>query len=133
MPYSIQSDGGIQTAGQMPAVFNGATMDLARTPNVFKPVAQTAATAETTIWTPASGKKFRLQRLTLTASAQTVLTFKDNTAGTTILVLELAANTPLTIDLGAIGILSGAADRVLTVTRATSATLNGFLAGTEES
>lgn len=132
MPYSIQNDGGIQTQGQMPAAFNGATMDLARTPNVFKPVAQAAATAETTIWTPASGKKFRLQRLTLTVGAQTVLTFKDNTAGTTILVIELAANTPLTIDLGAIGILSGAADRVLTVTRATSATLNGFVAGTEE-
>lgn len=132
MPYSIQSDGGIQTQGQMPAAFNGAAMDLARTPNVFKPIAQAAATAETTIWTPASGKKFRLQRLTLTVGAQTVLTFKDNTAGTTILVLELAANTPLTIDLGAIGILSGAADRVLTATRATSATLNGFVAGTEE-
>lgn len=132
MPYSMQNDGAIQTHGQMPAAFNGTTMDFARTPNVFKPIAQAAATAETTIWTPASGKKFRLQRLTLTVGTQSILTFKDNTAGTTILVLELAANTPLTIDLGAIGILSGAADRVLTVTRGTSATLNGFVAGTEE-
>ena len=31
-----------------------------------------------------------------------------------------------------LGILSGAADRVLTVTRSNSATLNGFVAGTEE-
>lgn len=132
MPYTLQSDGAIQTHGQQASAYNGTNMAIARTPDVFKPVALAAATAETTIWTPASGKKFRLQRLVLTVGAQTVLTFKDNTAGTTILVLELAANTPLQIDLGAIGILSGAADRVLTVTRATSATLNGFVAGVEE-
>ena len=132
MPYGVQSDGAIQTQGQQATVFNGAALDLTRTPASFKPVALASGQAETTIWTPASGKRFRLQCLVLTASAQTVLTFKDNTAGTTILVLELAANAPLQIDLGGIGVLSGAADRVLTVTRATAATLNGFVAGTEE-
>lgn len=113
-------------------VFNGVTFDRGRTPSVVKAVSAAAATAEATFWTPASGKKFRLQRLILTVGAQSILTFKDNTAGSTILVLEPAANTPLIVDLGALGILSGAADRVLTITRGTSATLNGFLAGTEE-
>lgn len=132
MALSVQNDGQIQSHGQQNTAFNGSSMVMARTPDVFKPVALTAATAEVTLWTPASGKKFRLQRLILTVGAQTVLTFKDNTAGPTILALELAANTPFTLDLGALGILSGAADRVLTVTRSNSATLNGFVAGTEE-
>ncbi|HNP70717.1 MAG TPA: hypothetical protein PKK15_06405 [Kouleothrix sp.] len=132
MPYTLQADGAIQTEGQQPTAYNGSVMAIARTPDVFKPVALASGQAETTIWTPASGKRFRLQRLVLTASAQTVLTFKDNTAGTTILVLELAANAPLQIDLGGIGVFSGAADRVLTVTRATAATLNGFVAGNED-
>ena len=113
-------------------VFNGATFDIRREPKVITAVNKTAATAEATIWTPASGKKFRLLRLVLTVSAQSILTFKDNTAGTTVLVLEPAANVPLVVDLGALGILSAAADNVLTVTRATSATLNGVLLGTEE-
>lgn len=112
--------------------FNGATFDRPRTASKFVAVAAGAATAEATFWTPASGKKFRLLRLVLTVSAQSILTFKDNTGGSTILALELAANTPLSVDLGPLGILSAAANNVLTITRGTSATLNGFLAGTEE-
>lgn len=117
---------------QLPLVFNGATVDLAREPKVIKSVNLTAATAETTIWTPTSGKKFRLLRGVITTSAQSILTFKDNTAGTTILTLELAANTPFTFNLGTLGILSAAANNLLTVTRATSATLTGFVSGCEE-
>ncbi len=132
MAYSFQTDGAIQVHGQANASFDGAALDFPRTSKLFKSVALASGTAETTIWTPASGKKFRLLRLVLTVSAQTVLTFKDNTAGATILVLELAANTPFTLDLGGFGLLSAAANNVLTVTRATAATLNGFVAGNEE-
>ncbi len=132
MPPDLQQNGQIQSHGQLNTNFNGSVIATSRTPDVFKPVALASGTAEATIWTPASGKKFRLLRLILTVSAQTILTFKDNTAGATILVLELAANTPTQIDLGSIGLLSGAADRVLTVTRATAATLNGFVAGNED-
>lgn len=102
-----------------------------RAPGTFKPVTLGAATAETTIWTPAAGKKFRLMGFVLTTGAQTVLTFKDNTAGTTIAVVELAANSPFRLDLGN-GILSTAANNVLTVTRGTSAALNGTIIGGEE-
>lgn len=112
--------------------YNGATMDRERTPAVFKVVALTAATAETTIWTPASGKKARVMVGWFTASAQTLLTFKDGTGLTTILALEVAANQPFTLPNIGNGILSGAADRLITVTRGTSAILNGVIGGTEE-
>jgi hypothetical protein len=119
--------------GVAPSLFNGTTHDRQRVPAKFTTVALGAATAETTIWTPGASKKFRLMGGVLTASAQTVLTFKDNIGGTTILIVELAANTPF--NLGSVlgnGILSVAANNVLTVTRGTSAALNGTLCGTEE-
>lgn len=90
-----------------------------------------AGTAETTIWTPATGKRFRLRKLILTTDVAAKLTFKDNTAGTTILVLQTSAGVPIQCDLES-GIRSGAVDRVLTVTRGTSSTLAGVLVGTEE-
>jgi len=113
-------------------LFNGSTWDRWRVSTTFKVVALSADTAEATIWTPTSSKKFRLIRAVLTASAQTILTFKDNTGGSTIAVVELAANVPFTLDLGPNGILSAAANNVLTVTRGTSAILNGTLEGCEE-
>lgn len=114
--------------------YNGATWDRQRSPNVFKTVALGAGTTETTIWTPASGKKFRLLGFILTPGAATSLTFKDNTAGTTIFVTRGTTDTPIIVPAGALGngILSGAVDRVLTVTRGTSATLDGVVWGTEE-
>jgi len=118
---------------QIALAFNGATFDLAREPKKIASVNLTAATAETTVYTPTSGKKFRLLRGVLTTSAQSILTWKDNTAGTTIFTLELAANTPFTFNFGTLGILSAAANNLLTVTRATSATLTGWLGFTEES
>lgn len=112
---------------------SNATWDRARVADTVKQVALSAGTTETTVWTPASGKKFRLMGLVLTASAQTVLTFKDNTAGTTILTLELPANAPYTITPAVLGngVLSAAANNVLTVTRGTLAALNGVVVGQE--
>ncbi|MEP7340439.1 MAG: hypothetical protein ABI977_22095 [Acidobacteriota bacterium] len=113
--------------------FNGLTWDRDRVPNVIKPVALTAATAETTVWTPTSGKKFRLMGMVLTASAATTLTFKDNTAGTTIFTLRLGADSPTSITPAMLGngVLSAAANNLLTVTRGTSATLDGWILGQE--
>lgn len=116
------------------ANFNGTTWDRTRTPNVFKTVSLSAGTTETTVWTPASGKKFRVMGMILTPGAATTLTFKDNTAGTTIFVTRGTTDSPIIIPAGALGngILSGAADRVLTVTRGTSATLDGVIFGQEQ-
>jgi hypothetical protein len=107
-----------------------ATADRLRTPIVFKPLNLGAATAETTVWTPTSGKKFRLMRLVLTAGAATTLTFNDGTGGTLIFTLGAGA-TAIFVDLGN-GILSAAANNLLTVIRSVSATLIGTLMGTEE-
>lgn len=117
-----------------PMIFNGATWDRLRTPSVFKVVALGAGTTETTIWTPAAGKRFRLQGFVLTAGAASTLTFKDNTGGTTIFAARGGLDVPIVLGAAQIGngILSGAINRVLTVTRGTSATLDGVVWGTEE-
>lgn len=109
----------------------GTNYDRLRVAAVFKPVDLSSGTTETAVWTPAAGKKFRLLRLVLTGSAQTKLTFKDGAGGTTIAVVELGANSPLVVDLSN-GILSTAANNVLTVTRSVAATLAGTLMGIEE-
>lgn len=121
-------------SGALGLVFNGVSWDRRRAPVIFKPLSAVVITSETTIWTPASGKKFRLMGGCLTQGVATgAVTLKDNTAGSTILVLP-----PHTIavakdfNLGELGILSGAADRVLTATGASTETLTGFIFGTEE-
>lgn len=116
------------------ARFNGATWDRTRTPNVFKTVSLGAGTTETTIWTPTSGKKFRLMGMILTPGAATTLTFKDNTAGTTIFITRGTTDQPIIVPAGALGngIKSATANNVLTVTRGTSATLDGVVFGVEE-
>lgn len=112
--------------------YNGASWDRLRTPNVFKVVALAAGTAETTIWTPTASKKFRLMGFLLTPGAATTLTFKDNTAGTTIFAARGTTDQPIATPPMGNGILSAAANNVLTVTRGTSATLDGVVWGTEE-
>jgi hypothetical protein len=113
--------------------FNGATWDRTRVQSKLTAVSLGAGTTETTIWDPAAGKKFRLMGFVLTASAGTLLTFKDDTGGTTIFTLTVPAGVPVVVgpDVLGNGIVSGAADRVLTVTRGTSSTLDGFLVGQE--
>src|SRR5271154_3473343 len=69
-------------------VFNGNTWDRLRTPNIFKTLSSVTISSETTIWTPASGKKFRLMGWCITQGTVTgAITIKDNTGGTTILII----------------------------------------------
>jgi hypothetical protein len=113
--------------------YNGINWDRVRVANVFKPVSLGAGTAETTIWTPAAGKKFRLMGFVLTTDVASTLTFKDNTGGTTIFTSRGGVNTPVVLTpANSNGILSAAANNVLTVTRGTSAALDGTLYGCEE-
>lgn len=109
---------------------DGENEEKQRTPTVFKSFDLAAATAETTLWTPAAGKKFRLMGMIITAGAATTLLFKDGTAGTNIFRVGAGA-TPVPIDIGN-GILSALANNNLTVTRSVSATLMGTVWGTEE-
>lgn len=118
-------------AGAM--VFNGATWDRARTPTVFKAFSGTVITSETSIWTPTSGKKFRLMGFVVT---QTVvagdITIRDGTGLATILTIpSTPTGQPLAVPLGN-GILSGAINRVLTMQGASTEAVSGFVYGTEE-
>lgn len=112
---------------------NSTGYDRQRGATVFKPISLTAATAETTIWTPTAGKKFRLMGYILTTGAASTLTFKDGTGGTTIFISRGTTDQPQLFQPSQTnGILSAAANNLLTVTRGTSATLDGTVWGTEE-
>ena len=117
-----------------PVVFTGQTIDRARSPGKFIALNGTSVASEATIWTPASGRKFRLMGFCLTSG--TVggnVVLKDNTAGTTIMVLPFgAAASTLTSPVMGNGILSAAINNVLTATGAATQTLSGFIFGTEE-
>lgn len=117
--------------GAYPLIYNGVTWDFQRTPTVFKPFSLSSGTAETTIWTPASGKKFRLMGFVIGAGAATTILFNDNTGGTLIFTAKVTTGIALAVNLGN-GILSAAANNVPTVTRGTSGTLDGTVFGTEE-
>jgi len=131
LPDGAAFNGGVMGYDQA-MVFNGATWDRARTPSKFVPVALGAGTAEATLWTPASGKKFRMMGFCLTVGGAATLTFKDNTGGTTIFAARGATDQPIQPSGMGNGILSAAANNVLTVTRSASVTLDGTVWGTEE-
>lgn len=128
---SIEND--FEENAAYPAAFNGTTWDRVRTPTIFKPLTAASVAAEATIWTPAAGKKFRIMGYCLTSGVVGGnITIKDNTAGTTIMVIPFgAAAAPLTDSFGN-GILSAAANNVLTATGTATQTLSGYVYGTEE-
>lgn len=116
--------------------WNGQNISRARAPSKFVSLNAVSIAAEATIWTPASGRKFRLMGGMLTcaggAGASNVL-LKDNTGGSTILILPFSA-VAATLNLPPMGngILSAAANNVLTATGIASETLSGYVFGTEE-
>ncbi len=107
--------------------------DRVRTPNIYKVLASTAIGSEVTVWTPTTGRKFRLMGMILSSSAAVSIIFKDNTSGTTILQIpKLLVDTPIVISLDGNGILSAAANNVLTATSSGAANLIATFYGTEE-
>lgn len=115
-------------------LFNGATWERWRNPNVFKSLSAVVVTAETTIWTPAAGKKFRLMGYILSQGVATgAVTLKDNTAGSTIHIIPQNTIGVYIVSPGfGNGQLSAAANNVLTATGASTETLTGMVFGTEE-
>lgn len=127
----------VDQSGAVVTQFNGQTISRSRSPGKFIPLNGISVAAEATIWTPASGRKFRLMGYCLTAlGAAGNVVLKDNTAG---------ASLPMVLPFGAIGanltvvppglgngILSAAANNLLTATGVAAQTLSGFLVGTEE-
>lgn len=101
-------------------------------PNVFKPLNALNTNAEITAWTPAAGKKFRLMGFVLAAgTAGGAFEFRDNTAGTVIFTVFLATTESTVVELSN-GILSAAANNVLTLTGPLTSTCTGTVWGCEE-
>jgi len=117
------------------ALYNGATFDRQRTPNIFKPqnAVAIAATPGTAIWTPAVGKKFRLMRVVLTSSVAGNLVLTDASGGTVIAVIPVtAAGAGVPFDFGN-GYFSSAVNNALfAFNSGGAATISGTLVGTEE-
>lgn len=102
-------------------------------PTTFIPLAALDVSAETTIWDPASGKKFRLMGglVSVTGAAGNVV-LKDGNGGSTIFNIPNAVvGTALPFDLGD-GILSAAANNNLRAVGAALQVMNGTVWGREE-
>jgi hypothetical protein len=126
----------IDSTGTYNVQFDGLAMTRQRSPSVFKQLNALSVAAEATIWTPTTGRKFRIMGYVLTAlGAAGNVVLKDNTAGTTILTLPfgaIGATLIVTPPAMANGILSATVNNVLTATGAASQTLSGYLIGCEE-
>jgi hypothetical protein len=113
-------------------VWNGATWDRVRGITIYKDENGVTITTITTVWTPASGKKFRLMGGCISVSAACSVLFEDNAAAAYVMrTPKLLADTPYNFDLGQ-GKLSAAANNVLKATSSAAAVLTGVLYGTEE-
>lgn len=131
--------------------FNGSTWDRPRTPVIFKQ-ASTAATGSTALWTPTSGKKFRIMRYRVivtglakaAAAADLKIDLLDSAASiglasfvtiqTTAFTLDGNASDSGWIDLGN-GILSALANNVLNLNLSfalTGGQVSVNVCGTEE-
>jgi len=135
------------------SLFNGTRWEHTRGPNVVKTATATGA-GDTALWTPATGKRFRLMRFQIqvpanaaaaTAAAIDVL-LRD---GTTATGLGLTVFVPATADVATLyhagtvtgwidlgnGVISGAVDRVLNINLSAALTagkVRVVACGTEE-
>jgi hypothetical protein len=105
---------------------------------VFKRISPTSITAGTplAVWTPTSGKKFRLMGYTLGATVAAAQAFFVEGAGNTATgvatpVLAIGGPPAVAPQIGD-GYLSAAADNVLKIDVSATATIAGSVWGTEE-
>lgn len=117
-----------------PYGFNGASWDKIRIGKISKDVSAVTVTTITTLWTPASGKKFRLMGGTISCSTGVSILFEDNAGGATIFrTPKLLVDTPYTFEVnGGQGFLSALADNVLKATSSAAGIITGTIWGTEE-
>lgn len=105
-------------------------------PLVTKEIAAVAVVAGTpaVVWTPASGKRFRLMGWSLGVSAAASVIFKEGAGNALIGVrTPVLAINGVDAQFGAWpGVLSAAADNVLKVDVSANATVTGYVWGFEE-
>jgi hypothetical protein len=124
----------IDQSGCQSTQWNGQAYSRTRAPGKFVSINAASIAAETPIWTPASGRKFRLMGYVLesgTIGGNVLL--KDGTGGATILVIPFgAANGVIQGPPMGNGILSAAINNALTATGTATQTLSGYVFGCEE-
>lgn len=102
-----------------------------RAPTVWKSFSSLLLLTSQTIWTPASGKKFRLMGYAVTSSVLGgAITLKDG--GNTILIIPALVTTAAVVDGWVDGILSQAANNSLSAIGSLTQTMTGYVYGTEE-
>lgn len=114
--------------------YNGTSWDKVRVQSFRVDLNAVTITSIATVWTPTSGKKFRLMGGSFSISAPASVLFEDNSAGAGNFVWrtpKLAADSPYSFDLGN-GKVSAAIDQVLKATSSAAATITGTLYGVEE-
>lgn len=123
---------GTTTPSSAPYGFNGATFDRIRVGKVYKYIEylNLPTSTNTTIWTPAAGKKYRLMGISIATSATVHLHIRDS--GTIFHSVRLQGST-VTFDFGN-GYLSALANNVLEVRNDSGTTTNVWITawGTEE-
>lgn len=106
--------------------------DRVRVANVFRPITVTAvgATSEVVLWTPASGRRFRLMGFYLLSSANFGFNvqLRDGAGGNTVVALLLRGGVPESANLGQ-GRLSIAANNPLVLYNNSGAAWSGALCG----
>lgn len=103
------------TISAMQYALNGTSLDVIRTPNVFKLVTAITSSGNTAVWTPASGKKFRLMGYQIflsdqakaSAAADLVISFQD---ATTAIGAGMMSYVPAAITAGEVNPSSGPVD-----------------------
>jgi hypothetical protein len=105
-----------------------------RTPVVFKTIAAVAVTAGTpvSIWTPTSGKKFRVMGFMLSLSVAGSVILKDGTTEILRTCLMPAGNGQSSPASMGNGVLSALANNLLNADVTASGSVSGFVFGTEE-
>ncbi len=108
-------------------------------PYVFKPIKAVAITAGTpvAVWTPATGKRFRLLGFCLVPTVAASILFEDATGGgNEFLRFPLTAAVPtaqVPVNLGTDGYLSLLVNNALFLDVTATATVSGYVYGKEES
>jgi hypothetical protein len=73
-----------------------------------------SSTTETTLWTPAAGKKWVITDIAITATTTAILTFRQGTGGSVVFNARLTSALGITLDL-VTPIMATTADAILTV------------------
>ena len=128
--------GGTGILGNAGWAYNGGGFDRVRVGRIYKHIEylNLPDATGTTVWTPSTGKKFRLMGISVGSSAAGRLTVRDGSTGTTYLQrFVFSAAGTLDFNFGN-GLISTTADNVLYVINNSGATVNIWVTawGTEE-